>query len=350
MLRMYPFWGCTSDFTSSDILLLRMNKTISVNPELFMLSSNRKSSKKREHNDKKDNEIQVKAPKKDRIKAMRKQHILRFLREKQEQNYKNLLSGEETNTKKAVEDSKKSQVTPSSNFQQSVEYFNDLSKRQQKPEETNRQHNYTAKVYHDNAIPTPSTPPSLSQQQTNTLQHSTNTEAMVLSEPTIKNTSKPTWGCLKNGNLPTFRDWKRATQKVGGHTDSERKYEMKAMMDAKEKYLVKPRTWNKKQKKTVRRKYNVGRYPNMSKVAVLVSNKTIRNNILNKKQTIQMTPIDEIKKFLIKKGFIRVGTTAPNDVLMKMYETANLICGEIENHNADNLLYNYINDVNEAIS
>ena len=54
--------------------------------------------------------------------------------------------------------------------------------------------------------------------------------------------------------------------------------------------------------------------------------------------------MDEIKKYLIKRGFIRVGTSAPNDVLRKMYETSNMVCGEIENHNADNLLFNYLND------
>ena len=317
-----------------------MNKTISVNPELFMLSSNRKSSKKREKKEKEDGEIQVKAPQKERVKTMRKQHILRFLREKQEQNYKSLLESEDNKKNVAKE------PAPVTNFQQSVQYFDELSKRRQEGGES-KNHNYTSKVYHERET---TASPSVGQFQNVHQRHNNESEPVVLSEPVIKNTSKPTWGCLKNGNLPTFRDWKRSTQKVSEHDFNDKKYEIKATMDAKEKYMVKPRTWNKKQRKTVRRKYNVGRYTNMSKVAVLVSNKTIRNNILNKKQTIQRTPVDEMKKFLVKKGFIRVGTSAPNDVLVKMYETANLMCGEIENHNADNLLYNYMNDVNEAIS
>lgn len=320
-----------------------MNKTISVNPELFMLSSNRKSSKKRDKKEKQEGEIQVKSPQKERLKTMRKQHILRFLREKQEQNYKNLLAGEE---EKSVKDTTINQPV-ASNFDQSVQYFDELSKRQ-KGESEPKSHNYTSKVYHE---PPTSMSQSIQLNHMQTIQRPNDSvESVVLSEPVMKNTSKPTWGCLKNGNLPTFRDWKRSTQKVADYDFNDKKYEIKATMDAKEKYAAKPRTWAKKQRKTVRRKYNVGRYTNMSKVAVLVSNKTIRNNILNKKQTIQRTPIDEMKKFLVKKGFIRVGTSAPNDVLVKMYETANLMCGEIENHNADNLLYNYINDVNESIS
>jgi len=31
-------------------------------------------------------------------------------------------------------------------------------------------------------------------------------------------------------------------------------------------------------------------------------------------------------------------------VLRKMYESALLICGEVKNHNPDNILYNFFND------
>ena len=45
----------------------------------------------------------------------------------------------------------------------------------------------------------------------------------------------------------------------------------------------------------------------------------------------------------MKHGFIKVGSATPNDVLRKMYETATLVCGEIVNHNPDNLLFNFMN-------
>jgi hypothetical protein len=53
--------------------------------------------------------------------------------------------------------------------------------------------------------------------------------------------------------------------------------------------------------------------------------------------------MEEVKKTLIKKGLIKVGSTAPTDVLRKMYESVSLVCGDIQNHNPDNLLYNYMN-------
>jgi hypothetical protein len=99
-----------------------------------------------------------------------------------------------------------------------------------------------------------------------------------------------------------------------------------------------------KQKRTLKRTYHVGKSRVFPKVAVLVSNKTIRNNITTKKQMLNQTPIEEIRKFLLKKGFIKVGSTSPNDVLRKMYESVVLISGDVTNHNPDNLLYNFFND------
>jgi hypothetical protein len=99
-----------------------------------------------------------------------------------------------------------------------------------------------------------------------------------------------------------------------------------------------------KRKKTTRRTYKIGRSKILPKVSVLVSNKTIRNNITTKAQLLKQVPLHEMRRFLIKHGFIRVGSTTPSDVIRKMYETSMLMCGEIQNHNPDNLLYNFIHD------
>ena len=106
----------------------------------------------------------------------------------------------------------------------------------------------------------------------------------------------------------------------------------------------KPKMYYPKQKRILRRTYTVGKSKVFPKISVLVSNKTIRNNISTKTQLLKQVPINDVKKYLIKHGFIRIGTVAPNDVLRKMYESAILICGNINNHNPDNLLYNYFND------
>ena len=97
------------------------------------------------------------------------------------------------------------------------------------------------------------------------------------------------------------------------------------------------------QRKTIRRTYKIGRSAALPRIAVLVSNKTIRNNTTTKTQLLKQTSIQDVKKHLIQRGLIRVGCTTPNDVLRKMYESTMLICGDVQNHNADNLLYNFVN-------
>ena len=100
----------------------------------------------------------------------------------------------------------------------------------------------------------------------------------------------------------------------------------------------------KKQKRTTTRTFRVGKSKHYPRVGVLIPNKTIRTQILAKKQTIRETSIEDVRRYLIKKGLIRVGSSCPNDVLRKMHESAMMMCGEIQNHNPDNLLYNYLHN------
>lgn len=301
-----------------------MNKTISINPELFSFST-KKTSKKRKTE--KNEEIKVK-PQKDKTKRMRKQHILRFLRQKQEENYKKLMDSEKPTQEKQIDN------TFNNDFDESLKFLKEVT------ETTNDKHNFTSKSRSLENKPFVSS--TLSPIEINT--DNIDNNSFNISKPVLSNASAPVWGCLKNGSLPTFRDWKKSTQKnylgISPH-----KQEITAMMKAQKTKQLEPKLNYIKQRKTVKRTYKVGKSPNISKVAVLISNKTIRNNIMNKTQDIKMKSIEDMKRYLIKQGFIRVGTSAPNDVIRKMYETANLVCGEIQNHNADNLLFNYMNDI-----
>lgn len=123
--------------------------------------------------------------------------------------------------------------------------------------------------------------------------------------------------------------------------------EMKKQYERKKTMDQRPRPKNLfrklKQKRTLRRTYRVGKSKHYPRVGVLVSNKTLRKQITTKAQLLKQVPMEEVKKTLIKKGFIKVGSTAPTDVLRKMYESVSLVCGDIQNHNPDNLLYNYMN-------
>jgi len=158
----------------------------------------------------------------------------------------------------------------------------------------------------------------------------------------------PKYGCLKNGSLPTYRASMNKTVKA---TDIQEKPKTDNAIDrirarlnerANRQQAIKvPKT---KPNKLIRRTYHVGKDKYRPSVGVLLPNRTIRNKVTNKSFMLKNTSIDEIRRFLLKQGFIKVGSTSPNDVLRKMYESIMLIDGEIKNYNPDNLLYNFFND------
>jgi hypothetical protein len=165
---------------------------------------------------------------------------------------------------------------------------------------------------------------------------------------------------LKGGALPTYRSWTQSTQKNQPKitnpstniptqtarepiiTDMQREI-IKKTQEKIQKQIPKQKLRYAKRKKTIRRTYRVGKSKTIPKIGVLISNKTIRNTISTKKQHLKQIPMEQIRKTLIKTGFIKVGSIAPNDVLRQMYESMSLICGEVQNHNPDNLVYNFFN-------
>lgn len=186
--------------------------------------------------------------------------------------------------------------------------------------------------------PSPFNPPSFNQEP--------------LAEP-MKILPNPNYGCLKNGSLPTYRSYHNKTMKAGQSPPplmTERiksPAELLLIENIKQREIQK-NTKNqihkqKRYKKLLRRTYRVGKDKYRPRVGVLLPNKTIRSNVTTKSYMLKQTPIDEIRKTLVKQGFIKVGSSAPNDVLQKIYESIKMIDGDINNHNPDNLLYNFFN-------
>jgi CTP-dependent riboflavin kinase len=97
-------------------------------------------------------------------------------------------------------------------------------------------------------------------------------------------------------------------------------------------------------KRTVKRTYHVGKCKSKRKISVLISNKSKQTEISNKNLLVKRTPLHTVKRFLVKRGLIKVGCIAPPNVLRKMYESVELMCGNVTNHNTDTLLHNYMNE------
>jgi hypothetical protein len=330
-------------------------KIININPELFSLSNYTK--KKRNSPPK---ELKIKEPKKQSSRTMRNK-LLHYIRKTQEENYRKFHGKEpeiQTTSHYYKED-------PGFNndFESSLKYLSEVAENAK----NTIPKNYTLKMQPNNV-------------EDNHLAPLTNKidelplQTIIPSEEKYS-IARPSWGCLKGGALPTYRSWKNLTQKnqpeisVVNPSSSQSTHNMNIstpintenipfqqpiitdiqrdiIQKTQEKIqepINKPKAYYNKRKKTIRRTYKVGKSKIAPKIGVLISNRTIRNTISTKKQNLKQIPIDQIRKTLIEKGFIKVGSIAPNDVLRQMYESMSLICGEVQNHNPDNLVYNFFN-------
>lgn len=331
-------------------------KRIFINPNLFSIEN---ASRKKKP--KPEKALRIKSAAKPVSDRTRKNQFLKKIRENQEKQYNSLFEGE----KIKVDMPKKNDKTTDefqSDFDKSLTFMTAVA--DAKPTPLRNNHNHTFKntsMRHqmddfgidqfavdvavdlpiDFLLPPPSGGPS---NGPSTIPTSSTTP---MSFP-----NAPEYGCLKNGNLPTKRSLHNTTMKkphnpvVGSlKTQDERQQELELLrklhQEKKDAEKPKPKIVQRKIKKLLRRTFNVGKDKYRPQVGVLLPNRTIRNNVTTKSFMIKQKPISEIRKFLIQQGFIKVGSTAPTDVLRKIYESVAMIDGDVKNHNPDNLLYNF---------
>jgi len=125
----------------------------------------------------------------------------------------------------------------------------------------------------------------------------------------------------------------------------ERKTEtMPELTDLLEEREKKYETQNPKNKvkKTIKRKFTLGKSDKLRKVAILVKDKKTRKNILNTQKELKKMHINDVRKYLRQHGIIKAGTTCPPDVLRKTFEMA-MLAGEVTNINKDVIIHNFMN-------
>ena len=353
-------------------------KTITINPELFKVAGSNKTRKNKEKDPNKSAaKIRVKNAEKTPKISTIKRNILKMIRNHQYDRKKNDISTSSASPLPNVSNKDtEPKNTFNTEFEDSLNFLSSLSSEIEQKKKGQNQTNQTIRQYPSNLGQPKINIPEKHLQPIGIPSPSGSELPYMLQPPKVYLPS-PKYGCLKNGALPTYRNW--MTQKnypvknypvknypvisnpqqkpilssspssleTGRSLELEKRIkEMSRIAQLDKKKQIEHQGKEKKfrypkQKKILRRTFHIGKSKVHPRVSVLVSNKTIRAQTTLKKQQLKNIPITEVKKYLLKHGFIKVGTSSPNDVLREMYENAKIIGGEIKNHNPENLLYNY---------
>jgi len=335
-------------------------KTIKINPELFQISSE-KTRKNREKISRPNIPVLVNP------NSIKKQ-LLNKIKEHKAQ--------EKSMTDKKNSD-KESESVFSDEFKESIEYLSSLSKQQkEKPSPKTLKNHTSYSDYSQEAYSMPHVELDLPE------------ELITVSNevsPIKINPSSVPYGCLKNGQKPTYRVWhQNQTRKNYDNaltpiinpivTEREKrlealKYKMRetqekefekklfenpiiqpsiiqpsiiqpSIPDSSIKEKIPPST---SIKKTIRRKYKLGKSLKHRKIGVLIKDKNTRRKIIDAQKELKKKSIPDVKKYLKDRGLIKAGSNAPNDVLRKTYESA-MLSGDIANVNRETLMHNFLNE------
>ena len=186
-----------------------MNKTITINPELFKHVSNRGSRKKKPTG---TNDIKVKTPKEKR-RSIRKNHVLKFIRDQQEKNLKQLLE-----TDKSTKPLEPESNDFNSDFNESLNYLMSLSEEKGKQ---NVSHNKNGTLK-NNSSPKSNVNFNIGDLGgPNIIDTFVSSPAVPIfpSQLSVPNLNAvPKYGCLKGGTLPTYKTYHNQTQKKYAET------------------------------------------------------------------------------------------------------------------------------------
>ena len=103
---------------------------------------------------------------------------------------------------------------------------------------------------------------------------------------------------------------------------------------------------SKRIKKTIKRTYTLGKSKIHKKVGILIKDKNTRKRVLNAQRDIKRHGINDIKQYLRTHGLMKAGSSAPNDIIRKIYESA-MLSGEVTNQDKDILLQNFLKEKDE---
>ena len=97
-------------------------------------------------------------------------------------------------------------------------------------------------------------------------------------------------------------------------------------------------------RRKTRTKRNLGKKG--GKIGILIKNNTTCKRIETDQEILKTSSLKEVKQHLRKRGLLKIGSSAPPDILRKIYEDS-FLTGEVYNKNTGVLIHNYLNEENE---
>jgi hypothetical protein len=199
----------------------------------------------------------------------------------------------------------------------------------------------------------------------------------------IKLSDDTPYGCLKDGKKPTFRMYNKTIKNNTRFSDdesnqdstySERQTKLKELKNKHNKkastlsqngntenknenendnsesgnnenrnsHSLRKTKIRRRLRKTITKKFKLGKQAG-NIVGVWIKNNDTRKNIQKEQGLLKSKQLGEVKKYLVEKNLIKIGSTAPPGVIRNIYE-ASMLSGEVENIGKGVGLHNFLED------
>ena len=307
---------------------MEKRKTIQVNPAFLKIG--KKTKKKKEKKKRLDLRQSIKP------NNLKKQLLARIKTHQQQQKNKN------------DEESQEKEDEFHNDFNSSLNYLQTMIK--QKKEKKKKR----TRKKRENIPPKPST--AINTQPFSQDQNIAPSPQLVQNNtnPRFRPAPAPPYGCLKNGSKPTYSQYMK-TMKKKKKTKPTLNLPPKpppsaSVLERKEKLnkLKETMALPKKEKilKTINKKrtikiFKLGKKD--GKVGVLIKSGKTRKRVREEEHVLHSKCILEVKRYLRKHNLIKAGTSAPENVLRKLYHDS-FLAGDVYNKNPDILLHNFMED------
>jgi len=161
-------------------------------------------------------------------------------------------------------------------------------------------------------------------------------------ETKIRNNDDPPYGILKGGKKPLYSQYKKTLKRSPVIILPPQTNKIVPQVQERQKKLQALRKEMKISSKKIRKKrYTLGKQKR--KVGILIKSRATRKKIKKEHNNLKKKKLSEIRLYLKKHGFIKIGSDAPEKILRAIYETA-VLSGDVYNKNNNILLHNYIHD------